>query len=143
MWKRTVNAVITAALLLAAGCASGGNASEVRTSAASATISAATVGPPTPGPSVATTSPMGFLRPTAAQEQEMAAALLAVDARMTNAERYVGRTVDTCDDVLKGEITGDALVARVQQRFSGGTMPDFNADQAQQVIDETVRVWCH
>jgi len=78
-----------------------------------------------PAEPAATTSPMGLLRPTPAQEQEMAAALLVIDARMDNLDRYVGRTVDTCVDIRQGEITGDALVARVQQRFSGGTMPDF------------------
>lgn len=96
-----------------------------------------------PEATAATTSPMGFLRPTPEQEQQMAAALLVIDPRMTNADRYVGRTVDTCDDIRRGQITGDALVARIQQRFSGGTMPDFSPDQAQQVIDAVVQVWCH
>lgn len=96
-----------------------------------------------PVATAATSSPMGFLRPTPDQEQQMAAALLVIDPRMTNADRYVGRTVDTCDDIRNGEITGDALVARIQQRFSGGTMPDFSPEQAQQVIDSVVQVWCH
>lgn len=73
----------------------------------------------------------------------MAAALLVIDPRMTNADRYIRRTVDTCDDIRGGEITGEALVARIQQRFSGGTMPDFSPEQAQKVIDAVVQVWCH
>lgn len=62
---------------------------------------------------------------------------------MTKVDRYVRRTVDTCDDVRTGEITGDALVARMQERLAGGNIPEFSADQAQQVIDETVQSWYH
>lgn len=141
----TVTTVVTALLL--AGCASQSQPAAVTTVSASTSETSAE---PTEEPvatqsaaTAATTSPMGILRPTPEQEQQMAAALLLIDPRMTNADRYVRRTVDTCDDVRNGEITGDALVARIQERFAGGTMPDFSADQAQQVIDATVQVWCH
>lgn len=142
--------VTVLAVLFVAGCGSStpsattsGSTSEAAVSTAS---EAAAVTEPATSETAATaptTSPMGFLRPTLEQEQQMAAALLVIDPRMTNADRYVGRTVDTCDDIRNGEITGDALVARVQQRFSGGTMPDFSPEQAQQVIDSVVQVWCH
>lgn len=137
------------AVLVVAGCAASNPSATTSGSTpeavASTTSRAATTEPAMSEPvaPAATTSPLGILRPTPEQEQQMAAALLVIDPRMTNADRYVGRTVDTCDDVRNGEITGDALVARIQQRFSGGTMPDFSADQAQQVIDAVVQVWCH
>lgn len=140
--------VTVLAVLFVAGCGAStppattsGSTSQAEVS----TTSEAVMEPATSEPlaTAATTSPMGFLRPTPDQEQQMAAALLVIDPRMTNADRYVRRTVDTCDDIRNGEITGDALVARIQQRFSGGTMPDFSPEQAQQVIDSVVRVWCH
>lgn len=70
-------------------------------------------------------------------------ARLVIDPRMTDADRYVRRIIDACDDARNGQITGDAPVARIQERFAGGPMPDFSADQAQRVIDATVQVWCH
>lgn len=91
----------------------------------------------------ATTSPMGFLRPTPEQEVTLAAALVAIDPRLDNADRYIRRSVDQCDYVRKGEITGDALVASTLERFSGGSIPDLSTAQAQQILETIVATFCH
>ena len=138
------------AVLIVAGCGASTPSATTSVSTPDASVSTASGGATSTEPATsesvataATTSPMGILRPTPEQEQQRAAALLVIDPRMTNADRYVRRTVDTCNDIRGQEITGDALVARIQQRFSGGTMPDFSPEQAQMVIGTVVQVWCH
>jgi hypothetical protein len=86
---------------------------------------------------------MGFLRPTPEQAATLAAALVAIEPRMDNADRYVGRAVDQCDYVRKGEITGPALVASTKERFGGGSIPDLTDAQAAQILDAVVTTFCH
>lgn len=86
---------------------------------------------------------MGFLRPTPEQEIALAAALVAIDPRLDNADRYIRRSVDQCDYVRRGEITGDALVASTLERFSGGSIPDLSTAQAQQILETIVTTFCH
>jgi hypothetical protein len=85
---------------------------------------------------------MGFLRPTPEQATALAAALVVIDPRMDNADRYVGRAVDQCDKVRDGEVTGAALVAQTKERFGGGSIPDLIDAQAAQILDAVVTTFC-
>ena len=90
---------------------------------------------------VATTSDMGFLRPTTEQAQAQAAAFIAIDPRMDNVDRYLTRSIDQCSDIREKGLTGAALTAKGHARFEGGSMPDLTDAQVEQ-INAAISVWC-
>jgi hypothetical protein len=90
-------------------------------------------------PSVVTTSPLGILRPTPDQAATQAATFLLIDPRMTDADRYLDRSVNQCQEIRENGRTG--ALANTRRRFEGGTLPDMTDEQVQRIID-AIRVWC-
>ena len=91
-----------------------------------------------------TTIPQRSPQPSATQMTALAAALVAIDPRMSDADRYLQRSLDQCEDLRRPEITdGATLVASARERFGDDSLPDLSGAQLQQILDAVVTTFCH
>lgn len=84
-----------------------------------------------------------FDRPTPAEKVDLLRALYKIDGRMAgHGERYVDRSVNTCQMLQDNKWPEPRNVATTVERFSGGTLDDFTPAQAKQVLKAVRSTFC-
>jgi pectin methylesterase-like acyl-CoA thioesterase len=94
-----------------------------------------------PSKSAQPSTSSAFLRPTPAQEVTLLASLTSIDPALTaNTERAVRRSVNVCDDILKGKDHA-TVVKNAAYRYDGGTA-HVDTAKAEKIVTAIKGAYC-